>query len=35
MGIDMAAYAQLASQWAQRLAADPVLSARFSRAMQS
>src|SRR5262249_35601747 len=35
LGIDMAAYAQLASQWAQRLAADPILSARFSRKMES
>jgi tetratricopeptide (TPR) repeat protein len=35
LGIDMAAYARLASRWAQRLAADPDLSARFSREMDS
>jgi tetratricopeptide (TPR) repeat protein len=33
LGIDMAAYAKLASQWARRLASDPVLSARFSQQM--
>jgi hypothetical protein len=33
LGIDMAAYAQLSTAWARRLAADPVLSARFSQKM--
>src|SRR5262249_29451848 len=33
LGIDMASYAQLTTQWGQRLAADPVLSARFTEKM--
>ena len=33
LGLDMAGYAQLASQWGQRLAQDPELSARFSSKM--
>jgi hypothetical protein len=33
LGLDMAGYAQLATQWGQRLADDPELSARFSEKM--
>jgi len=33
LGLDMAGYAQLATRWGQRLAADPDLSARFTAKM--
>ncbi|HTM23246.1 MAG TPA: tetratricopeptide repeat protein [Kofleriaceae bacterium] len=34
-GLDMMAYAQVATAWGQKLAADPVLNAKFSQMMQS
>lgn len=33
LGLDMAGYAQLATDWGQKLASDPVLSARFTEKM--
>ena len=32
-GLDMASYSQLATQWGQKLAADPVLNQKFGAMM--